>query len=119
MSGGRTNQSSNYDSSISFSPVISDHGSITNGNISTGSTTGSLSGTSEGAKGGLDLALSMKLQNLALMGSDPRTWTPLYLPQPDTQQHLQNLPMLGADPRTWTPLYLPQPQTGHGLLNMM
>ena len=64
MSGGTTNQRSNYNSSISFSPVISGHGTITNGNISTGSTSGSLNGTSEGAKGGLDLALSPKLQNL-------------------------------------------------------
>ena len=67
MSGGRTNQSSNYDSSISFSPVINDHGSITNGNISTGSTTGSLNGSSTGASGSLGLALSPKLMNLYMV----------------------------------------------------
>ena len=64
MSGGRTNQSSNYNSSIAFSPVISGHGSIQNGNISTGSTTGSLNGSSTGASGGLDLKLSPMLQML-------------------------------------------------------
>ena len=72
MSGGKTNQSSNYNSSISFSPVITDHGSITNGNISTGSTTGSLNGSSTGAGGTLGLSLSPKLMNLYMMrDNDP------------------------------------------------
>ena len=73
MSGGRTNQNSNYNSSISFSPVISDHGSITNGDISTGSTNGSVSGSSSGGGGNLGLSFSPKLQNLALGGYWPQT----------------------------------------------
>ena len=81
MSGGRTNQSSNYNSSINFSPVISDHGSIRNGDISTGSTNGSLSGSSTGGGGNLGLSFSPKLMNLVMLGSDPRTYTPLYLSQ--------------------------------------
>ena len=99
MSGGQTNQSSNYNSSIAFSPRISGHGSITNGNISTGSSTGSLNGSSTGGSGGLDLALSPKLQNLVMLGSDPRTWTPLYLPQ----NSLQNLGGHGNFAGYWRP----------------
>jgi len=64
MSGGRTNQSRNFNSSINFSPQISGHGRIQNGNISTGSTSGSLNGSSTGASGGLDLKLSPMLMNM-------------------------------------------------------
>ena len=64
MGGSTTNQRSNYDSSIRFSPQISGHGSIQNGNISTGNTNGSMSGSSSGGSGSLGLKFSPMLQNL-------------------------------------------------------
>src|SRR5262245_35759890 len=36
------------------------------------------------------------------IGSDPRSWTPSWLPQPT--------PPIGSDPRSWTPWWLSQPQ---------
>ena len=53
MSGGTTNQSSNHNSSINFSPRITDYGTIKNGNISTGDQSGTMGGDSKGASGSL------------------------------------------------------------------
>ena len=49
MTGGKTTQTSSYSSGVNYAPVVSGHGRVNSGNITTGASGGNLSGSSTGA----------------------------------------------------------------------
>ena len=49
MTGGTTTQSGTYSSGVNYSPVVSGHGNVKSGSITTGASGGGIGGSSTGA----------------------------------------------------------------------
>ena len=57
MTGGKTTQTSSYTSGVNFAPKVSGYGSIVNGDITTGDSSGNQTGSAGGASVSADLSL--------------------------------------------------------------
>ena len=105
MSGGTTNQSSNHNSSINFSPRITDHGSIRNGNISTGNQSGSVTGGSQGGSGKLSYSGPIPMLQMlpfSANGSASYTKGPVKVGGDVHYSRLQNLPFSANGSASYT-----------------
>ena len=69
MAGGKTTQNTSYSSGVNFAPVVSGYGAVNSGNITTGASSGSISGSAGGAGVSLSVPMPM-LQNLGFSIGD-------------------------------------------------
>ena len=64
MTGGHTTQTGTYSSGVNYAPVVSGHGRVNSGNITTGASGGGLNGSSTGASVGVSATIPVGLMNL-------------------------------------------------------
>ena len=64
MTGGHTTQSASYQSGVNYAPVVSGHGHVTSGNITTGASGGNIGGSSTGSSTSVSATIPVGLMNL-------------------------------------------------------